>query len=214
MKRWALLCALFISLASANFASAVTKPSPQLGSFEVKTGFWLPQSPTVKQLFGLCCNLITKVQGGVLFQRRFGLEGGVGVFYKPGQALGTATGDTSQDRFWLLLIPMETNAVLRIEHETWRYVAPIFKVGADYVYFRESTAGNIIQGIKYGVHGVGGMQILLTHISDGLEAMDADFGINDLFLTLEAQYQWINNFGKQGLNLSGQLYSIGLLFEF
>jgi len=59
------------------------------------------------------------------------------------------------------------------------------------------------------------MQINLKAIDpDGIKSLDDDFGINDLFVTLEAQYQFINSFGSTGLDLSGPVFSIGFLFEF
>ena len=35
----------------------------------------------------------------------------------------------------------------------------------------------------------------------------------DVYLTLGAEYDWIDSFGKRGLNLSGPVYTAGLLFE-
>jgi hypothetical protein len=110
---------------------------------------------------------------------------------------------------------METNFAWRLHYWSWDYVVPYLKAGIDYVFFREGLSGKSTKGMKYGVHGVAGVQIDMKLIDEGaIKGLDDDFGINDLFLTLEAQYQYINNFGGQGLNLSGPVYSIGLLFEF
>ncbi len=110
---------------------------------------------------------------------------------------------------------METNFAWRLNYWTWDYIVPYVKVGLDYVYFRENSSGNKTQGVKLGYHGAGGMQINMKIIGpDAIKSMDADFGINNMFVTLEAQYQMIDNFGGQGLDLSGPLFSIGFLFEF
>jgi hypothetical protein len=190
------------------------RPSPQWWSFEVKTGFWMPQASTTKLFFDACCNIETRLQGGLLIHGRYGIEQGVGFMIKGGDAIGEETGEKSFDRFSLLLIPMETNFVWRMDYWGSKYVIPYIKTGIDYVYFRENTKGDVTNGVKFGVHGVGGLQVPLSQFSDDVAAMDADYGINEMSFTFEAQYQWLNNFGGKGLDLTGWLFSIGLLFTF
>jgi hypothetical protein len=198
-----------------SISAHAKEPTPQWWSFEAKTGFWMPKNQNVKHFFGDCCNLITRLQGGLLVHGRYGAEAGVGFFIKDGTAVGTLTGEDSRDSFNFLIIPIETNFVWRIDYWTWDYVLPYIKAGLDYWFFRENLQGDVTKGIKYGAHGVLGMQINLKAIDpDGIKSLDDDFGINDLFVTLEAQYQFINSFGSTGLDLSGPVFSIGFLFEF
>jgi len=69
--------------------------------------------------------------------------------------------------------------------------------------------------MKYGCHFVGGIQILLDFIDSGSKySMEHDMGVNDVYLTFEARYNWINNFGGIGMNLSSMVYSFGILFEY
>jgi hypothetical protein len=191
-----------------------TGPSPQMWSFEVKTGFWIPKNVVMDHFFTKCCNMWTQVQGGLLINRRYGVELGVGVLYKTGSALGVDSGRVSQDRFGFLLIPMETSFTWRADYFDWRYLVPYAKAGFDGVIFREGMHGRTTKGIKFGMHTAGGVAINIGVIGDASKELDEEYGINDMFLTLEAQYHWIDNFGGKGLDLSGQLYSIGLLFEF
>lgn len=190
------------------------KKSPQMWSFEVGAGFWLPQNRVLDAFFTKCCNVIPKISGGVLFHRRYGIEGAVGMLYKTAAMVGVDTGAQSQDRFSLLLIPMETNFAWRADYFDWRYLVPYLKGGFDYVVFRQGQRGAAIKGMKFGMHGAGGLQINIGELGDIAGALDSDLGINDFFFTLEARYQWINNFGGGGLDLSGGVYSAGLLFEF
>lgn len=190
------------------------QPSPQWWSVEVKTGFWMPKNSVLDRFFTPCCNMITRVQGGLLIHRRYGFEMGAGVLYKTARALGADTGDVSQDRFSLLLIPLDLSFAWRMDYTDWRYFLPYVKTGTDYVIFRQGLQGASTTGGKFGMHGVFGFQFNIGEIADANHILDEDFGINDLFLTLEAEYRWIDNFGGTGLDLSGQLYSIGLLFEF
>ncbi|MFH1830963.1 MAG: hypothetical protein ABH871_09345 [Pseudomonadota bacterium] len=192
--------------------SALEK-KPPMWSFEAKTGFWMPTSDALGQFFGKCCNMWTRLEGSILFQQRYGIELGVGFLYNSGHAIGQISGQTSQDKYSFLLIPLELSFVWRADYFTWRYLIPYIKAGFDGVIFRESTAGDTVKGMKFGTHGAGGLQIDLGVIGDVGESMET-IGIDDFFLTLDAQYQWINNFGASGLNLSGPVYSIGFLFEF
>ena len=189
------------------------KKSPQWWSFELKTGFWIPTASTTKRFFGPCCNIITRAQGGLLVHGRYGVEQSVGFMYKSGRALGIS-GAQSMDTFTLITIPMETNFVWRADYFDWRYLIPYLKGGIDYVYWRENVEGSTTDGVKWGAHVVGGMMIALGEITDEVSRLDQEMGLNDMHLTLETQYQWINDFGKSGLNLSGWLFSIGLLFVF
>lgn len=204
------VCACFLPLS----VDAEKKESPQLGSFELKSGLWMPASGAVDSFYGTCCNVITQIEGGLLFQRRYGVEVGAGFFTGGGTARGIGSGTTSQDSFRLTFFPFETNLVWRADYFSWRWLVPFVKGGGNTVYYRETTAGDPLQGVKFGVQGSGGFQIRLTEMNDSMQLLDADSGINDLFVILEAEYRWIDSFGKNGLDLSGPLYSVGLLLEF
>ena len=195
-------------------AAGIGRESPQIGFFEIGMGFWMPRNDVLDAFFTKCCNIIPKIQGGVLFNKRYGIELGVGFLYKTAAAIGSQSGQPSQDRFNFLLIPIETNFAWRADYFSWRYLVPYMKAGVDYVFFREGDKGKTVSGMKYGIHGEGGLQINVGEMGGMNDIMDGDYGINDFFITLGARYQWINNFGKAGLDLSGPVYSMSLLFEF
>ncbi|MBI4126056.1 MAG: hypothetical protein HY465_01035 [Deltaproteobacteria bacterium] len=174
----------------------------------------MPQNENLKTFFDPCCNFMTRVQGGAYLQRRYGVEGSIGFLYDSGAAVGAISGTRSQDQYTLLLFPAETSLVLRADYFPWRYLIPFVKAGGDAVVYRESLGSDSITGVKYGAHGAGGLEVLLTNISDSTHALRSDFGIDDLFATLEIQYSWIDSFGSTGFDLSGLLYSVGLLVQF
>lgn len=190
------------------------KPSDQLWEFEIGTGFWMPQNSVLDAYFTKCCNLITKIEGGVLFDKKYGIVGGAGVLYKTAAALGVTSGQPSQDRFKFLLIPFNTDFIWRADYFDWRWIVPYARAGLDYVFFQERDVGKTINGVKFGMHYGLGAQINIGDIGDTKMSTESDFGIDDMFITLEGKYQWINNFGAKGLDLSGLVCSIGLLFEF
>jgi len=196
------------------YAVDLPSRSPQLWSFELKTGFWMPHNSVMDDFFGKCCNMWTRMQGGLLLNKRYGVEAGVGFLYDTGYAVGATTGRTSEDKLTFMLVPMELSFTWRADYFTWRYLVPYMKVGGDGVFYRQKLNGVSKKGMKYGMHGVAGVQVNIGEIGGVSGDMDGDYGINDMFLTLEAEYKWINNFGGGGLDLSGQIYSIGFLFEF
>lgn len=190
------------------------KPTPQMWSLEVKTGFWLPQNSVLKSFFTNCCNLISGFEGGLLLHKRYGIMQSLTFLYKSADAVGVTSGTSSQDRFNFILIPMTTSFVWRADYFSWRYLVPFARAGIDYVFYREGDRGGSTKGVKFGIDGGGGVALNIGELGDVSGMMDSDFGINDAFMTFEARYQWINNFGGKGLDLSGGLYSVGFLFEF
>jgi len=209
-----LMVVVLLIAQAANAQWVERRPSPQWWSFEAKTGFWLPQSSNIKRFFGPCCNIITRLQGGLLIHGKYGIEQGVGFMIKGGDAIGINNGEPSSDRFSFLTIPMETNFAYRMDYWDGKYVVPYIKVGVDYVFYRENTKGDVTKGLKWGAHGVAGLQLPLAQFFDEVATADAEYGLNDMCFTFEAQYQWINDFGGSGLDLSGWLFSIGVLFLF
>ena len=194
-------------------SASATEKSPQWFSTELKTGFWLPSNSKVEGFFGQCCNLISRAEFGLLLDSKYGFEGGAGFFIKDGKSIGKTTGAVSADTFGFYLIPLETNLTYRADFIENQIVVPYVKAGTDYIFFRESDQGKITKGFKYGYHGTGGLQILMEWFDEASGALERE-GINDVYLTLEATYQKVDDFGKGGLDLSGWVYSAGLLFEY
>ena len=91
---------------------------------------------------------------------------------------------------------------------------PYVGFGVDYVYFRESvTGGSSTSGVKFGVHGMGGVAILLDKI-EGIGDSLADAGIDDFYFTLEGRFSKIDSFKSTGLDLSGVSFYFGFLMAF
>jgi len=196
--------------ATAGFSMLEDKP-PQW-FFELKTGFWMPTSSALERYFGKCCNLITRAQGGYMWQKRYGIEGGAGFLYKTGRARGAQTGETSQEKFSFLLIPMDLSFVWRVDYFSWRFLIPYMKAGFDGVFYRESVGGQSVKGMKWGMHAVGGAMLNISEMASTWG--DKDLWVDEFFMTFEVEYQYIDSFGKKGLDLSGPVYSVGLLFYF
>ena len=128
--------------------------------------------------------------------------------------MGLTSGAASGDRFHLMLIPIQGHVTFRGDFHENQLFVPYVKAGPDLVYFRERSQAGWVHGLKYGFHGVVGIQFLLEWFDDLSLYMEKDLGINDVYLVVEGRYGWINSFGASGFDLSGLMTTAGLLFEF
>lgn len=210
----ALLAVFIFLLFPTNLHAA--ESSPEWWTTEIKGGFWMPTNKTMKRFFQPCCHLTGMVEQGFLYKSKYGVGLGIGFLSENAAARVVASPTTvSQDRFNLFLLPMETNLVFRADFMEDQVIVPYVKAGVDYVFFRENLRGHVIQGMKYGMHALGGFGILLDNIDQGTKySMEEEMGINDLYFLLEARYNWINSFNTGGLDLSSLIFSFGLLFTY
>jgi len=212
---WGKLCpciiALFIFLPSTLGANQLT---PQWFSLEFKGGAWVPTNGTTRNFLGTFSPM-GKVEFGFLYKSKFGAEVGVGFIGASGTAVGTTSGAVSGDHFGFMMIPIDNSFVFRADFKEDQLLVPYVKAGPDYVIFRESGAGKVTSGVKFGLHGAIGLQILLDNIDGGLSAtMERTMRVNDIYFTVEGRYGWISNFGGHGVDLSGLTMTGGFLFEF
>jgi len=194
------------------YLSAVEK-TPQWFSLEFKGGVWFPTNGTTKGSLGTM-EPTGSIEFGFLYQSKFGAELGVGIALADGTAVGSVSGAPSQDKFSLLLIPIHNSFVFRADFKEDQLFVPYVKAGPDYILFRESLNGSSTSGVKFGLHGAAGLQILLDRIDPLSNLMEDDLGVNDVYFTIEGRYAWVNNFGGNGLDLSGLNATAGFLFEF
>jgi hypothetical protein len=215
-RRIVIIACLIVSFLSVPISRNLeAEYSPQWWTTELRGGFWMPMGSVMKQFFDPCCHLGGSISQGFLYDSKYGFEVGIGFLSENGTAVGAVSGTASADRFNLFLLPVETTLAFRADFLEDQVLVPFVKIGADYVYFRENLKGEITDGMKYGLHFAGGLQILLDGIDKDTKAtMEQDWGINDVYFTLEGRYNWLNDFGGKGLDLSSLVFSFGLLFEY
>lgn len=188
-------------------------PEHKWFSLELKGIMWFPTNSTVKDFVGSCCNLGAEAEFGLLYRDRYNFTMAVGWQNESGNAVGVASGGTSTDTFDLLMIPIRNSFIYRFDFQPNQILVPYLGAGADYVYFRETTAGNSTQGFKFGAHGQAGMAILLNKVEDVGDSLRGA-GIDDVYLTLEGRYSYINSFKSTGLDLSGVQAYVGVMLAF
>jgi hypothetical protein len=201
---------LIITLSSVADAKEL---SPQFYTFEFKFGEFIPTDSSTKGFLTTCCNDQYELEWGLLFDSKYGIELGIGFMFEERNAVGGTNGAVSQDRFNFMTFPIQNSFTFRADFKENQIIVPYVKAGPDYVLFRENVRGAVTKGIKYGLHGTAGLQILLEFMDQAWD-MEKSWGVNDVYLTLEAEYAYINSFKSTGLDLSGWKFSGGFLFEF
>lgn len=186
--------------------------NPEHWSLEWRGGIFQPTGTAMKQFFPDCCSFQTTLTGGVLIDSKYGIDLGVGFHRRTGFMRGILTSTQSQEQFSFLLLPVRLEGTYRADYLQDQTLVPYAKGGLDVLYFRENDAGRVLQGYKTGLHGGGGVMILLNALLEG--GLDLEYGLNDVFFVVDGRYQWADNFGSTGLDLSGWLVSGGIHLQF
>jgi hypothetical protein len=202
--------------AQADFEKAPASPPAPIKKYgwfvDGKLSLWQPTSRTTKLFFPPIFNWQGSIEGGFLYNEQIAAEVGVGVFYKTGNSVAAGSGAVSQDSFTLLTIPMTIGGSYRFLYTRKQWVVPYVRGGFEMDYFRENDSGSKIQGLKKGLYGGGGIMVPITRWMDELDVerqSDAQ-----MYIVCEGLYKWLNDFGGNGLNLSGAVYSLGFMVTF
>ncbi|MEW5803702.1 MAG: hypothetical protein AB1847_16535 [bacterium] len=122
----------------------------------------------------------------------------------------------SADSAKMTLVPgyLQFSYLFRYSQE--QKLVPYLGAGLDAWGFQEKMKdGDTVTGAKYGYHGLVGVRLLLDWLDpDAAQSSLQEYGIDNTYLILEARWLRIDDFGGIGLDLSGPLYRVGLLWEF
>lgn len=189
---------------------------PEHFSFELRGALWIPTRPQIKNFFSTCCNPVGEIEFGYLHDNRYNAILATGFSYLTGSAIGVTNGQASGDRFSLAMIPIRADFAYRFDFVQNQLFVPYLRAGFDAVLFRESSDGSngAIQGCKFGLHGGGGAAILLDKVDSSGSMETNDSGVNDVYLTLEGRFAYLNSFRSTGLDLTGFYPYAGVMFQF
>ncbi len=182
-------------------------------ALQFQGGFFLPTNSNVKDFLGLCCNGMYQLTFGRLWKSQYEVNLGVGFMVENATAVGINTGRESGERFNFFVLPISNSFIYRADFVENQLLVPFVNVGFDYMFFRENLQGSVIDGWKFGYHAGIGLQILMEFfdtVADGME----NYGINDVYFTMEGRWSQIDDFGGPGLALNGVTAFAGILFEF
>ena len=123
-------------------------------------------------------------------------------------------GELPEERFTFLMIPLQTTVIYRIQFADTQWIVPFVEGGGVYygiAEMRDDGKAPRLGGAPAAV-AAGGVSILLDWIDPhSIRQLDADYGINHVWLTL--QYRQIVGV-KKDLDVSTQMATAGFTFDF
>ncbi len=207
-----LLTSLSLLLVTQN--AQAEERTPQNWTLEAKIYHWIPMDTQVRNFMGICCHFGGEVEFGYLLKDRYNFTISAGMGFENGNSVGIRTGGASGDNYILLLFPIRFDFIYRFDFKSEQLFLPYIRAGGDVVVFYEGSAGSTITNYKFGFHGGIGVGILLDRIEQLGHNLEEVIGVNDVYLTIEARYAYLNSFSSTGLDLTGFYPYIGVLFEF
>jgi len=153
--------------------------------------------------------------GGYPIQN-LGVNLNVAYAQRKGHSFGLLDGDTDEEsgeEVRLTLIPVELELVYRFDFLNEQALVPVVGGGGDWFYYKQKNEfSDDAEGNKSGYHATAGLGILLDRLDPSSKLALKEYGIENVFLELEARWAWMQT--NDGFDFSGTGYSAGLLFEF
>ncbi len=184
-------------------------------SFAARGGFWLPEDDDFRRFYGIWTHDIYFLELGFRFFNNFYLQGAAGGYYERSHTIGTITPDFSGEELAIVLVPLETGLGYRFNFLDQQILVPYLGGGYDWIYFHEDAdPGSPVEGWKQGWTAWGGLLLLLDRLEPGAAWNNlTEYGIDNTYLELAARYQTAGQ-SESGLDFSGPVYTLGVLFEF
>ncbi len=214
--------------------------SPKNQMLEIKLGSIRPligeedglSGDPYEDAFGSSGMLLLELEMERYFYQGIGTAGvgfSVGYAEKYGRAQvidgsGNITGDAAEAT-GLMVLPLRLHAVYRFDWAALKFnipFVPYAKAGLAATPWWVSKGGELEQvgeqkaiGTRFGYAGTLGISFLMDFLEPRLARdFDSDLGVNHSYLFAEFTYADVNNFGRDGLNLSTRHWMFGLALEF
>lgn len=146
--------------------------------------------------------------------RRFELSLSLDYYQAKGNAI-TPTGRASADEVTFQQVPVYASLLYRFVFYEDQPIVPYIGGGYTHQFYRQQLDGSKVSGDQNGYHLRGGLQLLLDYVDPGT-AVDffSEWQVFNTYLTIEAIYSRVDDFGKQDIDLGGWGFAGGLLFEY
>ena len=200
-------CLVWISPSEAQ-------PAPRW-SVGLKAGYFMPTLSGYELRYGERGALQLGLELEFRPTPRMGIGVEAGYFSDEGRAT-TVSGGSSGSRNEYVLYPLQAYLVYRFVFVPDQPLVPYLGGGYSHFTYRQALKGApTVRGGQEGFHLRGGLQFLLDVLDpQAAEAAWRDWGLVNTYLTLEAQYARVNDFGSASVDLGGRTYFGGLLLEF
>jgi uncharacterized protein (TIGR03382 family) len=215
-RRRGLAVAAGLGLASVASAAPEKDLTPQHGNFELRYGPVMPTDPHIQDVYTNKKTILQLEMGPQLFHV-LELDFGAGFFQTLAYTLDSGGGQSSE-RTMLTYVPLTVDLTGRLQLLDEQVLVPHARIGLDEVWWREdwdvSTGGKTgLKGEKRGWHyGFGGALLLDTFAKARASQLETASGINDTYLI--AEWRHTNVGQREGLDLSGNMVTVGLKLDF
>jgi len=210
MNRILALLILFILLMPAKYTFAGQSES----SFSLNGGYFTPRMDGWENHFDDSSIWTGGMEFGSKLTER--LELSLGLNYSKVEGTSTTlTGRTSADKATYEQIPIQLSISYRFLFDEDQVIVPYIGGGYTHLIYREEINDNKISGDLAGYHARGGLQVLLDYFdSETAKDFSSDWEVINTYLTFEAIYSKVDDFGKKDTDLGGLGYMAGLRFEY
>lgn len=210
MNRALILSSIAFFFLTASHALA---ESPAL-SFSLKGGYFVPAIDDWSDHFDEKGIRFGGVEFGWKLTRRLELSVNADFLQEKGKAT-TLSGRISADKSTFQEVPVYASILYRFVFYEEQPIVPYLGGGYTHQFYRETLNDRKVSGDQIGYHLRAGLQILLDYI-DPETARDfySEWEVFNTYLTFEAIYSKVDDFGKRDVDLGGWGYVGGLLFEY
>ncbi len=208
--------AIVLCLSSISFFLIVLPVSAEspTSSLSIKGGYFIPNIDDWSDHFEERGVSYGGLELGWKLTRRFELSLSLDYYKAKGKAI-TPTGRTSADEVTFQQVPVYASLLYRFVFYEDQPIVPYIGGGYTHQFYRQELDGNKVSGDQNGYHLRGGLQLLLDYLDPGT-AVDffSEWQVFNTYLTIEAIYSRVDDFGKRDIDLGGWGFAGGLLFEY
>jgi len=204
---------LFILFTLCGPSSSQAASSPRW-SVAIKGGLFAPSLSEWEQQYGDKTETIVGLSLGFKLTTRLeiGIEGAY--FSDEGKALSTL-GRPSGIPQEFELFPQQAYLLYQFAFLKDQALVPYLGGGySRFTYRSQLDGGNTIKGAQEGYHYRAGLALLLDWINPSMAHDAEEWGLDNSYLFIEAQYAKIEDFGDAPIDLGGWSYWGGLSYEF
>ncbi len=226
MKRVLVLLLLTGVLLCAGAAFAQEPPrqdahwneSPQWGTWEFNVGLMFFNNEDYEDVYGDKGIAFYHTSASWKIVHHLELVGNIGYGFAEGRGISPRDQSRTAEKYKLHIAPGGLGLQYRFNFGLDQPVVPyVGAAGIASYWFEEKLDSSWKRrSYNYGAQGYAGLMFLLDNIEKRASgSLEAGWGINNTYLFYEYRYTNLDNFGEEDIiDLSSQMHSLGILFEF
>jgi hypothetical protein len=192
--------------------------SPMYGTWEFNAGLMLFTDDGYKDVYGDKGIAFYHMSVSYKLIHHLELVANLGYGFAEGNGISPADKSKTAEKYKLHIAPGGLGLQYRFNFAYDQPVVPYVGAAGIASYWFEERLDSSWKNrsYNYGAQGFAGLMFLLDNIEKRASgALEAEWGINNSYLFYEFRYTNLDNFGEEDVvDLSSQLHSLGILFEF